>query len=1290
MNRSELRSTLYHRLHWLWPLLTHVLMRRALWALFILWLAFAVLVTALRYVVLPGVARYQPEIEQAASEAIGQPVKIGKIEARWQGLNPDLALTDFVIFDRQGQPALTLSQVETVLSWQSLWRGRLMLSLLAIEGPVLHVTRETNGKLTVAGIETRNDDNDPGFAEWVLSQSHIRIRNATIVWDDKLRNAPPLVLEDLQFGLDNRGRHHRFGLSAQPPEVLASRLDIRGEVEGGPAEALSELAGQLFVELEYADLAGWRNWVDYPIHLPQGRGALRIWGEVEDGETSLTADVALEELRIRLGRDLPALDLANMRGRLEGRYQQNEWSVTGRRIELLTQDGVRVPPTDFHANWKRNVKNGRLSGEASATLLDLGVLSNLAGHLPLDAASRELLVTRHPAGRVSELRASWEMAEEKLLRYGLKASFSNLGLQAAGKFPGAHGLSGSVDANERSGWLAIDSQKSGLSLPAIFPEPDIALDELRARASWKIEVGGRADVRLEKLEFAGPDAAATVRGSYLYTGDGPGEIDLVANISRGEGTAVWRYMPHAVNANARAWLKRGITGGHGYDGKFVLKGNLKDFPFRDPRTGTFFVTAKAADARIDYADGWPAIEHINGDMQFGVGMRINAQRGKILGADLGKVMVVLPDFESHDEMLYVRGQAEGPTSEFLKFIEQSPVTAKIDRFTEGMKAIGNGRLDLELDLPLRKIEDAKVRGNYHFQNNQVQALAGLPFITQVNGRLSLTEKSVLVDDLNGRLFGGPMKLRVRNEADKVAVQATGQANIKDVREHFGWQVLAQVSGSSAWKADINIRKRNADFTVESNLQGLSSSLPDPFNKTANTPLPLRIERSTPDATREQFRITLGKVARGLLVQRSDAAGSRWEKGVFSLGDGELRLPDKGLNVAVNLPRVDGDAWKAAFATVAPASTPAPATASSGLALGQVMLKTPSLRAFGREFSNVDVSLKPREGGWLVGLNMREATGELLWRSAGDGLVEGRLKRLVLQQTTETSDAGTQMINSLPGMNFTVDDFYIGEKALGQLEVKARNEKGSWQLENLSIKNPDGQLKGKGSWQNLGRHQTHLEFDLAANDVGKLLTRLGYVDAVKRGQAKLSGGLDWEGPLTTINYPSLSGTLNVHAEKGQFNKLEPGIGKLLGLISLQSLPRRLTLDFRDIFSDGLAFDSIEGKMAIRKGVMRTIDPLKINGPAAQIQMQGEADLKNETQNLRVVVRPEIGGAAAMGAALVNPVVGVATLVANTVLRDPLNRLFSYRYQITGTWGDPKIDKEGQAEVPKPASEEGSKP
>ena len=279
------------------------------------------------------------------------------------------------------------------------------------------------------------------------------------------------------------------------------------------------------------------------------------------------------------------------------------------------------------------------------------------------------------------------------------------------------------------------------------------------------------------------------------------------------------------------------------------------------------------------------------------------------------------------------------------------------------------------------------------------------------------------------------------------------------------------------------------------------------------------------------------------------------------------------------------------------------------------------------------------------------------------------------------------------MNLTVDDFRIGDIALGRLELRARNDRGAWHLETLNLRNPDGALTGKAVWNNdgAGRHQTRLDFELTASDVGRLLTRLGYVDAIRRGTAMLAGHAQWNGPLTGIHYPSLSGQLSVIAENGQFNKLEPGVGRLLGLISLQSLPRRLTLDFRDIFSDGLAFDSIEGKTTMTAGVMRIVDALRINSPAAQIEIRGEADMKNETQNLQVLVRPQMGAVAAIGTALINPIAGAAALVASTVLQNPIGRLFSYRYHVTGSWSDPKVEKVGEfvEEVPLGTSEGGSR-
>ncbi len=134
-----------------------------------------------------------------------------------------------------------------------------------------------------------------------------------------------------------------------------------------------------------------------------------------------------------------------------------------------------------------------------------------------------------------------------------------------------------------------------------------------------------------------------------------------------------------------------------------------------------------------------------------------------------------------------------------------------------------------------------------------------------------------------------------------------------------------------------------------------------------------------------------------------------------------------------------------------------------------------------------------------------------------------------------------------------------------------------------------------------------------------------------------------------------------------------------MLSLQSLPRRISLDFRDVFSDGFAFDDIAASATIAKGVLTT-DDFRMAGPAAAVVIKGDTDLANEVQNLHVKVVPVLGDsiAAVAGLALLNPVVGLGTLIAQRLLRDPLGQIFAYEYAVTGHWADPKVERMSRAE------------
>jgi uncharacterized protein YhdP len=349
-----------------------------------------------------------------------------------------------------------------------------------------------------------------------------------------------------------------------------------------------------------------------------------------------------------------------------------------------------------------------------------------------------------------------------------------------------------------------------------------------------------------------------------------------------------------------------------------------------------------------------------------------------------------------------------------------------------------------------------------------------------------------------------------------------------------------------------------------------------------------------------------------------------------------------------------------------------------------------VHVFGEELKDVNLRAVADAGGWKARLHSDLAEGEFDWRAAGDGTLQARFSRLALgtaddDATSEAERARAEQAQApprrLPGLDIVAEQFWLRGRDLGRLELQARNRGGLWRLERVSIASADGRLDASGQWQATGRQRTRLDFRVETPDIGGFTRRLGYPDAVRGGRATLGGELEWLGAPTRIDYPSLGGAIRLEAEAGQFNKLEPGVGRLLGVLSLQALPRRITLDFRDVFSEGFAFDRISGSIDVAAGVLHT-DDLEIRGPAARVRLSGAADVEAETQDLRVEVQPTLSESIAIGAAasLVNPVAGVVTYLAQKALRDPIEKLFAYNYTITGTWSDPEVARSFDAEPP----------
>ena len=830
-------------------------------------IGFGVVALAFRYWLLPNIEQYREDIAAAISRAAGQKVAIGAISAGWDGLRPHLGLKDVQVFDRQGRPALSLSRIENTLSWASLIHLEPRFFVLEIDRPALDVRRDSQGVIFVAGIALNQSREEAGFSDWLLRQTHIIVNGASITWRDELRGTPPLELASVSLRVENHGKRHRFGLKAMPPAHLAAPLDLRGDLSGPSVADWRQWRGELFAQLDYTDLAAWRTWVPLPVGLAQGKGAVRAWVGFDRGEvTELTADLALADVKARLARELPQLDMTGLQGRIGWKSLDAGFEISTRKLGPATRDGLAVRPVDFLLRLVQGGGPARPRSELRVNALDLDPLLRLSAYLPFTPSVRERLIQLAPQGNVYDVAAKWEGEWPAPAQYTVKGRFENLGIRAFGAIPAFSGVSGNVDGNEKGGSFNLNSRNAVLELPRVFREA-LAFDTLTAQSGWSNR-GGQTELKLSNVSFSNAHLAGNVYGSYRTVAEGPGIIDLTGSLTRAEARFAGRYIPLVVSSPTRDWLDRAILSGASQDVRLRLKGNLADFPFSDGSRGIFQVTAKASCGTLYYAEGWPNIENIAVDLAFrGNRMEIIANQATIYGAKLAKVRAVVPDLMHHDEIVEVEGEAQGPSADFLKFIETSPVEGYIDHFTEGMRVGGQGSLKLKLHIPLRRINDTKVAGAYQFTNAQIVPGPDLPLLDRVNGRIDFTESEVKAQNISAQILGGPATLNAASAKDGgVRIAVSGKLNADNLRKSLGWPWLKSLRGGTDWRGVITVRKRLTQFTLDSSLAGLASDLPAPFAKSSAAAMPVRFERSALNPLQDTVSFSYGKLVSGQILR----------------------------------------------------------------------------------------------------------------------------------------------------------------------------------------------------------------------------------------------------------------------------------------------------------------------------------------------------------------------------------------------------------------------------------------
>jgi uncharacterized protein (TIGR02099 family) len=1360
--------------------------RGLLWLFLAAWLVLFVAWLSLHWLILPHIEEWRPQIEARASRVLGAPIRIGGIVAKSSGWVPQLELRDVQVLDAEQRVALTLPRVFAALSPRSLVAFEPRFAQLLIDGASLDVRRDRSGRIRVAGLDFAGAgaSDDDAAADWFFRQHEFVIRAGTLRWIDEARDAPPLALADVDLVVRNGLREHDVRVDATPPPGWGDRFSVRGRFKQPLFARPSEWRrwnGQAYVELPRADLRELRRRITLPFDLSEGDGALRGWFELKEGQaTAASLDLALRAVALRFDKSVEPLEFEQVAGTVDAEKSGDRTSIAVRRFGFRTGDGLVWPQGDLRALWRQDETGAIRGGEFDAERLDVGLIAEIAARVPIGAALRSLLADVHPRGVITQLRTRWEGPLDAPESYRVKGRLSDLSLTAKpsperegiGR-PGLANADLQLEASESGGEARIDMRGGRLDLPGVFAERELPLDRLDARLAWKIErdaAGGapRISVQVAGATFANADAKGELAATWRSgpgTGFGrggryPGLLELDGRLGEAVAARTARYLPLGLPEGVRRYVAGAVREGTITNATFRIRGDLYDFPFHDAkvaRDADFRIGARVEGLTFAYIpdetapapgtgtprESWPALTGGAGELVVDRStIEIRNAKAQLGDVEWSGIQGRIGELGFRPR-LEIEGNAVGPLTDMLRFVDTTPVGRWTGKVLAGATATGSAELKLALAVPLARPAETTVRGALVLSGNDVRISADTPLLAAAKGRVEFSQRGFTVTGATAHALGGDLAFEGGSSAglnggDTQRFTGRGTASAEALRQANELGTVARLatlaSGQAAYRATLAFSAGRPQISVATNLVGVAIDLPAPLGKAPATPMTLRV-RTLPDdsasagdgALREALQVDLGGALQAHFVREATGDSARVARGALRLGEPRavaaervadplpsepievVPLPANGVAMSVVVKKLDVAAWQAALdrlqgdgtRPVVSASSPLVFDASGGAGYvpDAIGLRVGALELGARRLANVTAGLTRQGDLWRANVNADELDGYVEYRPArratGAGRVFARLARLSLpkgeaERVESLLDAQPA---SIPALDVVVDDFELRGKRLGRLDIEATNRAAGasrdgareWQLAKLNLTMPEAQLNASGTWGDApgasanAMRRAAMTFTLQLADSGAFLERLGMGRVVRGGKGSLTGDVAWPGSPFSPDFAKMTGEVKVAIDAGQFLKAGPGAARLLSVLSLQSLPRRLLFDFRDLFAEGFVFDNVTGDVRIADG-RASSNNLRMRGTAAAVLMEGSADLVNETEDLRVVVVPEINaGTASLAYAVINPAIGLGTFLAQYFLRKPLMAASTREFRVTGPWDDPKVERVERSEA-----------
>ena len=1237
-------------------------------------LAAIVLGLGVLYVMMSRLPSQQAELQAWVTAELGLSFSFDRLDARFGANGPEITFYEAsVATAAQAVPFLYAREAAVSLDpWKLLLEREPTVSALVIDGTRVAVSRTAEGEFRFEG----GPGGGTGGIDLMTAiplEVQLRVRDSQVQYFDEVRDES-WQFDEVAVSLTRERDRISIEIGARPPEALARRIDlaIDGDMvqpDGDPGRW--RLYGKL-LDVELSALT--RVVPDIANVRMAGSGDVEAWIDWSEGRVvNGTATVAFDDV---------VLPGASVEASYERLALQLDWSqVADRSWQFAASD------IELNRNQRSWPRGGRATLQLTRDSDGVAQLALRGDFLRLDDITP--IVSSLPR---SELVAQWlalaprgdlrdvEVAARKgadAWEYSLASEYAGLGFEPVGQWPGLSGLVGEIRADARSGRVEVLSGDVRLDWPRHLPET-LDIDELRGLVVWR---QGRDVIRIvsdDLLMRAGDTAARSNLELTLPLDASSPQLDFAARVSAIDVTEIKRYLPASIIPQQLfGWLNRAMLAGQLRDIQATFFGALAAFPFTEGE-GQLRVTADVRGGELAFLRGWPVASDLDGELELLNATLRGSGSGRLLDNVSDNVEVGIADLRT--PVFTLTTDTTGPLADVLTVLNTSPTIARHlgPDFARLQAPGGTGEISLDLRLPLMDRASFELGGRLDMLDGEL-AFEGLrPRATEVSGVLEVDRTTVTGDGIKATFLDGPVTVRVVEPDEpgyRVAIEMEGESTSAAVTTSFDLPLQELLAGQALWQGRLLIPELQPDaqqpvrLAVDSNLVGVALKFPEPFAKQPAEPENFGLEFEFPGSGRLLVDGNLDASRRFAFSYLDGPDGYRLTRGAVQFGGARPVLPpETGLTVYGNLPELDVSAWLAMSESFD--TEPAETLFTSG------ELELAELFALGQQLGSSTLTARRDRESWQVGIDSEAIAGSLsIPRNlALRPQIMAEMQRLYLSSGNPGQLEAVDP-RQLPGLSLTAEEFAFGARRLGRVTVEIVPDVLGLRLVSFESSNDSLTAEGTASWLvGAGEARTAALVSMSSNDVAGALETLDFTPMIEGDRAEVVASVNWSGPPTSDWMNLVNGDVSVRVDDGSMLDIEPGgAGRVAGLMSFVALPRRLALDFRDVFTRGFAFDEISGNFLIADGQAYTND-LKLTGPGAEIGVVGRTGLRDRDYEQQAVVTAEPGKILpTVGALLSGPGAAAALLIFTQIFKEPLKGIGQASYCITGSWDEPDVER-----------------